>query len=131
MELVGHWAEQRQISFTSQLDLSQHAEVCELIGAEVRAINETLPDESRVSRFLNLFKPFDADEGELTRSRKLRRSVIETKYADLIEALYGEDGSYAATIEMKYQDGRTRMLSAPVTICLVDAFKPARAGKVA
>ncbi len=120
MDMVGHWAEQRQISFTSQFDLSQNARVCDLIRVEVQAINSSLPDYSQITRFLNLFKPFDADEGELTRSRKLRRSVIETKYCDLIDALYGDDLSHTMTIEMKYQDGRTKMLSSPVSICIVE-----------
>ena len=124
MELVGHWAEQRQISFTSQLDLSQNAQVCDLICAELQAINISLPEHSQISRFLNLFKPFDADEGELTRSRKLRRSVIETKYSDLIDALYGDDLSHTATIEMKYQDGRTKLLNSPVSICIVGEAGP-------
>jgi long-chain acyl-CoA synthetase len=115
-EIVGRWAEQRLISFTSQVDLSQHPDVYALIEAELAAVNATLPEASRIARFINLFKPFDADEGELTRSRKLRRSVIEQKYADLVEGLYGEDDSIAASIAVNYQDGRSRVVAGQVQV---------------
>lgn len=124
MELVGRWAEERQISFTSQVDLSQHAQVYALIEQELAAVNATLPETARVARFLNLFKPFDADEGELTRSRKLRRAVIERKYADLIDGLYGDAGTVSASVEIRYQDGRTRVLQGDVAVRQVGGAAP-------
>jgi len=121
MELLGRWAEERQISYTSQVELSQHPEVYALIESELVMVNATLPAVSRVARFLNLFKPFDADEGELTRSRKLRRAVIEKKYADLIDGLYSDADTVAASVEIKYQDGRTRILQGDITVRQIGA----------
>ncbi|MGF7162616.1 long-chain acyl-CoA synthetase [Rhodoligotrophos appendicifer] len=119
-EMVGRWCEDKKISFTSQVDLSQHHAVYSLIRTEIQSINATLPSDSRVGRFINLLKPFDADEGELTRSKKLRRGVIESKYADLIDAVYGPHSAVRASIEVKYQDGRARQLNAMITIASVD-----------
>lgn len=116
MDMVGQWAEGRRISFTSQVDLSQHADVYALIEEELKRINATLPESSRITRFINLFKPFDADEGELTRSRKLRRSVVEKKYAELIEGIYSNNATVRASVEMKYQDGRSRILNSEVNV---------------
>lgn len=127
MEMVGHWAEENRISYTSQVDLSQHEAVYGLIEGELRRINETFPEHERIDRFLNLFKPFDADEGELTRSRKLRRSVVEQKYASLIDGLYGSRPSIAASVEMKYQDGRTRVLNTQVAIRVIGETRIAEA----
>jgi len=119
MEMVGRWSEERRIGFTSQVDLSQHPAVYDLVEAELRRINETLPEHCRIARFMNLFKPFDADEGELTRSRKLRRAVVERKYEDLVEGLYGDAPSIEASVEMKYQDGRTRQLRSTVHVRVI------------
>lgn len=124
MSMVGKWAEERNITFTSQIDLSQHQEVGGLIEGELRAINDSLPDSCRIWRFANLFKPFDADEGELTRSRKLRRAVVESKYADLIDALYGSGEAVRTSIEMKLQDGRVRTLTENVRIWAVEDARP-------
>lgn len=116
IEMVGRWSEEQRISFTSQVDLSQHPSVRDLIRRELVAVNGGLPERHRIERFVNLLKPFDADEGELTRSRKLRRGVVEGKYADLIDALYGPLGATEVSVEIRYQDGRSRQLKARVSI---------------
>lgn len=116
VETVGRWAEERKIAFATHADLSQRREVYALIESELHRINAMLPGHSLVKRFVNLYKPLDADEGELTRSRKLRRSVVARKYGDLVNALYGETSPVDCSIEVKYQDGRSRVLTSPVHI---------------
>jgi long-chain acyl-CoA synthetase len=117
IDLVGKWAEERQISFSVHADLSQKAEVLALVRSELERINETLPAHCRVVRFINLFKSFDADEGELTRSRKIRRTVVEQKYKTLIDAIYGDREIVSSSVEVKFQDGRSRTMQADVTVC--------------
>jgi len=87
-EPVGHWCEVRGISYMSYADLSQRPEVRELVGAAVRRVNATLPEGLKLRRFVSLHKEFDADDGEITRTRKLRRNVVEERYRPIIEALY-------------------------------------------
>lgn len=115
-EATGHWAEQRAISYSSYNDLSQKPEVQELIAAEVAKVNALQPDALRIRRFVNLHKDFDADDGEITRTRKLRRKVIEQNYAALVTALY--DGSSRVTFEARiaYEDGRTGTLKRDLVI---------------
>ena len=80
LEAVGHWAEEHGISFTSYADLSQKPEVNGLVASVLRHVNESLPVPLRIHRFVNLHKDFDPDDGEITRTRKLRRNVIEERY---------------------------------------------------
>jgi long-chain acyl-CoA synthetase len=136
VEMVGRWAEVRQITFAAQADLSQREEVYHLIESELDRINRSLPDHCRVVRFANLYKALDADEGELTRSRKLRRSVVAQKYGDLVNALYSMQPSVCCSIEAKFQDGRSRILSADIRLWPVGNARPqsgsdARARQVA
>ena len=106
-EAVGHWAEERGISFTSYADLSQKPEVYDLVASVLRHVNELLLPPLRVRRFVNLHKDFDADDGEITRTRKLRRNVIEERYAPLIEALYSGARSIAQDARITYESGET------------------------
>lgn len=117
IDLVGKWAEERQISFSAHADLSQKKEVLALVRAELERINTTLPEHCRVSSFVNLFKSFDADEGELTRSRKIRRTFVEQKYATLIDAIYSGQDVVSCSVEVKFQDGRSRVIQADVAVC--------------
>ena len=104
---VSRWAEKSGIAFTTYVDLSQRPEVREIIRAELRQVNESLPDYSQVKRFVILHKEFDADEAELTRTRKLRRGALQEKYHDLLEAIYGGQRQVHVRAEVKYRDGRT------------------------
>ena len=104
---VSRWAEKRGIAFTTYVDLSQRDEVYEIIRRELRAINESLPAYSQVKRFVIMHKEFDADEAELTRTRKLRRGALQEKYHDLLEAIYGGKREVRVSAEVKYRDGRT------------------------
>ena len=85
---VSNWAERQGILFTTFADLAQKPEVCDLIRQAVEDVNADLPPTSRVRRFVALHKEFDADESEMTRSRKLRREVLYARYADMIETIY-------------------------------------------
>ena len=115
-EATGHWAEQRAISYSSYAELSQKAEVQDLVAGEIAKVNDLQPDGLRIRRFVNLHKDFDADDGEITRTRKLRRKVIEQNYATLVSALY--DGSSRVTFEARiaYEDGRTGTLKRDLVI---------------
>ncbi len=115
-EAAGHWAEQRSISYSSYADLSQKPEMLDLIAREIARTNELQPDGLKIRRFVNLHKDFDADDGEITRTRKLRRNVIEQTYAPLVAALY--DGSDEVTFDAKitYEDGREGTLRRDLVI---------------
>ncbi len=104
---VSRWAEKSGIAFTTYVDLSQREEVYEIIRRELRAVNESLPGYSQVKRFVILHKEFDADEAELTRTRKLRRGALQEKYHDLLEAIYGGRRQVHVSAEVRYRDGRT------------------------
>ncbi len=104
---VSRWAEKRGIAFTTYVDLSQRKEVCDIIRNELRQVNESLPSYSQVKRFVILHKEFDADEAELTRTRKLRRGALQEKYRDLLDAIYGGAYQVHVSAEVKYRDGRT------------------------
>ncbi|RYZ09648.1 MAG: long-chain fatty acid--CoA ligase [Comamonadaceae bacterium] len=106
-ETVGHWAETRGISYISYADLSQKPGVIDLLADAVRHVNTTLPDGLKLRHIVSLHKEFDADDGEITRTRKLRRNVVEERYAPIIDAIYGG----ARTVEMRatvvYETGET------------------------
>ncbi len=106
-ENAGKWAERRQIAYTTFTDLSQKPELYSLVTDQVAHVNDTLPEAARIRRFLLLHKQLDADDAELTRTRKVRRRFIAERYADLIEALYGEKDRLTVETEITYQDGRT------------------------
>ena len=102
---VGSWAERQSIAFTTFADLAQKAEVCELIRQAVDGVNGEMPPSSRVRRFVLLPKEFDADESEMTRSRKLRRDVLHTRYSEMIEAMYAGQERIHVQTAVRYQDG--------------------------
>ena len=109
-ENAGQWAERNQIAYTTFTDLAQKMEVYALVTDHVAEVNATLPEAARVCRFLLLHKQLDADDAELTRTRKVRRRFIGERYAELVEALYGDRDSLAVETEIAYQDGRTVMV---------------------
>ncbi len=109
-DAVGHWAEVRGIPYISYADLSQKAEVCELVASAIRRLNEALPEGLRIRRFVDLHKEFDPDDGEITRTRKLRRNVIEERYASVIQALYAGDESIVMKAQITYDTGDTGVI---------------------
>src|SRR6185369_13223348 len=107
LNTVGNWAERRGIPYTSYMDLSQKPEVRDLIREEIARGNATLPDSTKVRRFLLLTKDLDADDAEMTRTREVRRRYVAEKYADVIEAFYSGGHEVALTTSVTYEDGRT------------------------
>ncbi|GEO82439.1 long-chain fatty acid--CoA ligase [Pararhodospirillum oryzae] len=120
--IVSKWAEQRAIAFTSYSNLAAQPEVYKLLRAEVEQVNDSLPPAQRIRKFLLLYKELDPDDGELTRTRKVRRGVIAEKYAREIQALY--DGAKAVDVDtmITFQDGtRTRLQTRLAVETLIDA----------
>jgi long-chain acyl-CoA synthetase len=115
-DAVGHWAEERAISYTSYADLSQKPEVATLVGQVIAHVNELQPDALKVRRFVTLHKDFDADDGEITRTRKLRRNVIEANYVKLVDALYGGERTVAFDATITYESGDKGVISRVLTI---------------
>jgi long-chain acyl-CoA synthetase len=103
----GKWAEKKHIAYTTRVDLSQKQEICDLIQGEIETVNRMAPEHSRVKRFVNLHKEFDPDEAEMTRTRKLKRNVLEDKYKDIVDAIYTPGAKeIKVRTEVKYRDGR-------------------------
>lgn len=119
-EIVGRWAESRLITYTTYQDLASKQEVYDLIRAEIQEINAGLPETTRILRFALLFKELDADDGELTRTRKLRRRVVEERYGSLINALYGPEACVDLMAAIQYQDGRIREMCGNIAIASVE-----------
>jgi len=113
---VGKWAGDNQIPYAAAADLSQNPGVCELIWQEVIRVNDHLPEGSKLGKFVNLRKEFDPDEGELTRSRKIRRAFLEQRYRNLIDAIYGGKPGFTETTTVAYQDGTTRTVETVIKI---------------
>ncbi len=116
MDVVSRWAEDKKINFSTFTDLSQKPEVAELLRAEIQRVNSFLPTHARVRRFANFPKELDPDEGELTRTRKLRREFLEKRYAVMIDGLYDAAEAVNIDIPVTYQDGRQGNLAAQVAL---------------
>ena len=106
LSTVGNWAERRGLAYTSYMDLSQKAEVRELIAGEIRKCNQTLLEATKIRRFLLLTKDLEADDDEMTRTRKVRRRFVAEKYAAVIDAFYGDGNEVELATTITYEDGR-------------------------
>lgn len=104
---VGKWAEGRRISYTTYTDLACKPEVVDLIAKEVAKVNETLPAATRIRKLVLLYKELDADDDELTRTRKVRRAFVGDRYRHVIEGMYAGLSSIPIDAVIKYQDGKT------------------------
>ncbi len=118
---VGNWAERNNIAYGSYQELAQHSQVYEMVQVHVEEVNRSLADDDMLSgcqihRFLILHKELDADDGELTRTRKVRRVPISEKFADLVTALYDGSGEIYTETEVTYEDGRKGKISATLQI---------------
>lgn len=103
--IVSKWAERNRISFTTYTDLSARPEILEKIREEVAKVNESLPPAQRVRDFILLYKELDADDEELTRTRKVRRGVINEKYGEIIDAIYAGTDTIPVDTTIAFQDG--------------------------
>ena len=131
-DAVGNWAERRNLSYAGYTDLAQKPEVYELIRDCVEKVNADLSRDallagSQVSRFLVLHKELDADDGELTRTNKVRRGFIAEKYQVLVDALYQGLGEQFIETQVKFEDGRTGSVSATLKIEDAKIFAPVKA----
>ena len=126
MQTAGTWAEKQGLAYTSFMDLSRKPEVAEMIGAEIAKANAGLPDIQQVKRYLLLHKELDADDAEMTRTRKVRRRFVAEKYASVIEAFYGGASSVDVTMEITFEDGRKSTLNSTISIHGKMAGEPAR-----
>jgi len=131
-DAVGNWAERRNLPYAGYTDLAQKSEVYQLIKECVEKVNADLSVDallagSQVSRFLVLHKELDADDGELTRTNKVRRGFIAEKYKALVDALYeGRTSQFIETV-VKFEDGRTGSVSATLRIDDAKTFAPVKA----
>lgn len=121
---VGNWAERRNLAYTGYTDLAGRPEVYELIRGCVQQVNKDLAEDphlasSQIKRFLILHKELDADDGELTRTRKVRRRIIAEKYAVLVDALYGGKTHCPIETQVRFEDGRVGVVKADLTIASV------------
>ncbi len=131
-EAVGNWAEKRNLPYAGYPDLAGKPEVYELIKDCVEKVNADLAGDallagSQIHRFLVLHKELDADDGELTRTNKVRRGFIAEKYAALIDALYGGKTEQFIETQVKFEDGRTGSVSATLQITDTQTFQPLKA----
>jgi len=135
-EAVGNWAEKKNLSYSGYTDLASRDEVYALVRECIEKVNADLALEpelasSQVHRFLILHKLLDADDGELTRTRKVRRGAIAEKYRELVAALYDGRDSVHIEAQVKYEDGRSGMLSADLKLRDAKTFSAAQVKKAA
>jgi long-chain acyl-CoA synthetase len=118
---VGNWAERNNIAYSSYQELSQHPQVLDTIAEHVAEVNTSVAADPmlagcQIHRFLVLHKELDADDGEMTRTRKVRRRIVEEKFCDLIAALYGGQSEIYTETEVTYEDGRKGKITATLDI---------------
>ncbi|KAB7613859.1 long-chain fatty acid--CoA ligase [Amylibacter sp. SFDW26] len=118
---VGNWAERNNIAYSSYQELAAHPQVYEMIQKNIEEVNASVAQDEmlsgcQVSRFLILHKELDADDGEMTRTQKVRRNIIGEKYEDLLNALYGGASEIFTETEVSYEDGRKGSISATLEI---------------
>jgi long-chain acyl-CoA synthetase len=116
--VVAKWAERNRLAFTTLTDLAARPEVYALVREDVENTNASLPPAQRIRKFLLLYKELDADDGELTRTRKVRRGVINEKYADIIHAIYADRPSVDVDTTIVFQDGSRQRIR--TTLKVVD-----------
>ena len=116
LSTVGNWAERHGLAYTSYMDLSQKPEVRELIGDEIRKCNQTLPEATKIRRFILLTKDLEADDDEMTRTRKVRRRFVAEKYAPVVDAFYAGGNQVDLTTTITYEDGRQAAIQSRVSI---------------
>ena len=114
--VVGKWADENKINYTSYPELSQNPKIYDLIQKQIAQANKDLPEPARIRKFVNLFKAFDPDDDELTRTSKLRRGFMEDRYKDIIENLYNEKDSVQLDMTISYEDGRTQRIKTDLQI---------------
>ena len=134
LDAVGNWAERNNIPYSSYQELAAHPGVYQMIKRNIEQVNRDLATErqlagSQVVRFLILHKELDPDDGEMTRTRKVRRAIIDDKYKALIDALYSGQTHCHINTEVTFEDGRRGFIEADLEICELETCQPpAKAG---
>jgi long-chain acyl-CoA synthetase len=128
---VGSWAERKGIAYTSYADLASRPEVYDLVKGCIEQVNRDLASDSsmvdsQIKRFLILHKELDADDGELTRTRKVRRRIIADRYGDLITALYSDQPEVLVDAKITFEDGRTGSFKARLKIADAQTYSAMR-----
>jgi long-chain acyl-CoA synthetase len=114
--VVGKWADERKLNYTSYHELSQKPEVYGLVQNQIEEANKDLPPTARIQRFVNLYKVFDADDEELTRTSKLRRAFVENRYKDIVDGLYSDSGVVHMDTTITYEDGREQRIKTDLRV---------------
>lgn len=117
---VGRWAEKRGITYTTFMDLSQKAAIYQLIQDDIIRVNGSLPPGARIRKFVLMHKEFDADEAEMTRTRKLRRGLLTERYNEIIDAMYADQVECKVSAVVKYRDGRTSAVDTTIRIATLE-----------
>ena len=135
MAAVGDWAERRNLPYSGYGDLASKEQVCALVRDCIEKVNRDLARDpklcgSQINRFVILHKELDADDGELTRTRKVRRRIIADKYAKIIDALYADQARVEMDVQMKFEDGRVGTVRADLKILEADTFASSDAAAV-
>lgn len=126
--IVAKWAEKNRIAFTTYTDLSAKPEVIALLRREVEQVNRTLAEKQRIAKFLLLYKELDADDGELTRTRKVRRGVINERYGTIIDAMYRGDPKIDVDTTITFQDGTKQRIKTVLDVVKLDTGTAPAAG---
>jgi long-chain acyl-CoA synthetase len=114
--VVGKWADDKKINYTSYPELSQKTQVYDLVQQQIEEANKDLPDPAKIRKFVNLYKVFDADDEELTRTSKLRRAFVENRYKDIVDALYTDNDVVHMDTTITYEDGREQRIKTDLRI---------------
>ena len=120
--VVSKWAESNRIAFTTYSDLVIKKEIEKLITEETIKVNKTLPEKQKIIKFVLLYKEFDADDDELTRTRKLRRGFVINKYSDIVESIYSNNDIVAINTAVKLQDGGTQKINTKLNIINMENY---------
>jgi len=115
-QILSKWAEQRRIAFTTYTDLSARDEIYALVKEEVEAVNRTIPEAQRIKKFILLYKELDADDGELTRTKKVKRGIIQEKYGDIIDAIYSDSEHVDIDTVINFQDGTSQRIKTKLMV---------------
>ncbi|WP_137177172.1 AMP-binding protein [Roseomonas sp. AR75] len=127
--IVSKWAERHRIAFTTYSDLSAKPQVLDLLRAEVEKVNATLPPAQQLRDFVLLYKELDADDEELTRTRKVRRGVIAQKYGDIISAIYRGDAAIPVDTTIAFQDGTKQRIRTTLDVVRLGTARAAMAAE--
>ncbi|MBL7204243.1 MAG: AMP-binding protein [Desulfobacteraceae bacterium] len=114
--VVGKWADDKKLNYTSYPELSQKPEVYDLVQKQIEEANKDLPGPAKINRFVNLYKVFDADDEELTRTSKLRRAFVGNRYKDIVDALYSDADVVHMDTTITYEDGREQRIKTDLRI---------------